>query len=196
MTTTRAETAGERGGGSGRGAAAARARNPRRSAHDQELADRFFELLSILYRHVRVGPLDVWEELELTKSQLRTLVQLAEGPDRMTSIATRLGISLPAATGLIDRLVAKKLVLRERDPEDRRAVICRVAPRGWEALERLHEMGRDEFEDVVDRLTPEELEIVLRGVEILAAIVEALDTSGPESPGDVAASAAGRAARA
>ena len=143
-----------------------------RSQHSPELTGRFFDLLSHIYHQVRAGPLDLWEDLELTRAQLRTLTLLAEGPDRMTSIASRLGISLPAATGLIDRLVAKGLVERERDPDDRRAVICAVAPEGWKALDRFSEVGRDEFEEVVRWLTPEELETVVAGV---ALVVDAID---------------------
>ena len=140
--------------------------------HSPELTGRFFDLLSHIYHQVRAGPLDLWEDLELTRAQLRTLTLLADGPDRMTSIASRLGISLPAATGLIDRLVAKGLVERERDPEDRRAVICAVAPEGWRAIDRFSEVGRDEFEEVVRWLTPDELETVVAGG---ALVVDAID---------------------
>lgn len=142
------------------------------SQHDPELTGHFFDLLSHVYQQVRAGPLDLWEDLELTRAQLRTLALLAEGPARMTSIAARLGISLPAATGLIDRLLAKKLVERERDPGDRRAVICTVAPEGWKALDRFSEVGRDEFEEVVRWLTPDELETVVAGVSL---VVDAID---------------------
>lgn len=140
--------------------------------HNPAVTARFFDLLSHIYRQVRSGPLDLWEDLELTRAQLRTLTLLADGPDRMTSIASRLGISLPAATGLIDRLVAKGLVERERDPDDRRAVVCSIAPEGWRAIDRFSEVGRDEFEEVVRWLTPDELETVVAGV---ALVVEAID---------------------
>ncbi len=147
------------------------------SVHDQVLSARFFDLLSHIYQHVRAGPLDLWEDLELTRAQMRTLTLLAEGPDRMTSIAARLGISLPAATGLIDRLVAKDLVERERDPADRRAVVCAVAPEGWRTLESFTEVGRDEFEEVVRFLTPDELEQVVVAV---ALVVDAIDRAEEE----------------
>lgn len=143
-----------------------------RPTHSPELTGRFFDLLSHIYHQVRAGPLDLWEDLELTRAQLRTLTLLADGPDRMTSIASRLGISLPAATGLIDRLVAKGLVERERDPDDRRAVVCAIGPEGWRAIDRFSEVGRDEFEEVVRWLTPDELETVVDGV---ALVVDAID---------------------
>lgn len=161
---------------------ASRSRRVSASGHDPEQVERFYELVRVIYRHVSVGPLDVWENLELTKAQLRTLVLLNEGPDRMTSIATRLGISLPAATGLIDRLVAKELVERERDPDDRRAVVCRVAPKGAEVLGRLHELGRGEFLDVVQHLTPEQLDRVVEGVAILAAAIEGAAAAEESEP--------------
>lgn len=147
---------------------------------DPELVERFFELLSAIYRHLRFGPLDVWEELEITRAQLRTLVFLSEGPARMTTIAGHLGTSLPAATGLIDRLVAKGLVERGRDPADRRAVVCSLTPSGWDVLARFEDVGREEFEHVVRRLDPAELRSVVDAVEILATAVEQF--AGSEAP--------------
>lgn len=159
-------------GGTGRGRGSSKSRRAAVSGHDAEKVELFYDLVRVIYRHVSVGPLDVWENLELTKAQLRTLVLLKEGPARMSAIATRLGISLPAATGLIDRLVAKGLVERDRDPDDRRAVVCRVARKGTKVLDRLSELGRGEFLDVVQHLTPEQLDRVIDGVAILASAIE------------------------
>lgn len=43
----------------------------------------------------------------------------------------------PGVTRLVDRLVAKELVDRERDEEDRRRVVCTINAKGLELLERV-----------------------------------------------------------
>ena len=43
----------------------------------------------------------------------------------------------PGVTRLVDRLLAKGLVARERDPEDRRRVVCTIRTAGLELLARV-----------------------------------------------------------
>src|SRR5438445_6730714 len=52
-------------------------------------------------------------------------------------IAERMIEQTPGITRLIDRLEAKKLVLRERCAADRRQVFCRITPAGLDLLTRL-----------------------------------------------------------
>jgi len=52
-------------------------------------------------------------------------------------IATRMVEQTPGITRLLDRLEAKRLVHRERCPEDRRQVTCRITPSGLALLARL-----------------------------------------------------------
>lgn len=72
-----------------------------------------------------------WLELDLTAGQLRALLLLyTNGPTRMSDISSSLGVSMATATGIIDRMVERGIVLRESDPNDRRIVRCRVSPEG------------------------------------------------------------------
>lgn len=50
----------------------------------------------------------------------------------MSMIAERIRLSLSSVTGLIDRLVEKKLVCRDRSPEDRRVVKVELTGEGRE----------------------------------------------------------------
>ncbi len=61
----------------------------------------------------------------------------------MGELAQELHITLGAATGLVDRLIAQNLVEREADPKDRRVVRVRVTQRGKRAhLARRREVRR------------------------------------------------------
>lgn len=52
-------------------------------------------------------------------------------------IATRMVEQTPGITRLLDRLESKRLVHRERCPEDRRQVTCRITDAGLDLLGRL-----------------------------------------------------------
>jgi len=89
-----------------------------------ELADRGFrELFAFLPKE--------WLSLDLTAGQLRALLFLyTNGPTRMSDISSALGVSMATATGIIDRMVERGIVIRESDPNDRRIVRCRVSREG------------------------------------------------------------------
>ena len=76
----------------------------------------------------------------------------------MSSIASELDVALSTATGVVDHLVKKGLVIREADPQDRRLVICRLSPTGQELINRLWTSGQFQMERLLDGLTLEQLE--------------------------------------
>ncbi len=72
-----------------------------------------------------------WMHMDLTAGQLRAMLLFyTEGRVRMTDIAATLGVSTATATGVIDRMVERGIVVRESDPHDRRVVLCRMSPDG------------------------------------------------------------------
>jgi len=60
-------------------------------------------------------------------------------------LAERLQIRHHSAVGLVDRLVADKLVRRESAPDDRRQVQVRLTPRGEGVLEKLSELHQTQL---------------------------------------------------
>jgi DNA-binding MarR family transcriptional regulator len=134
----------------------------------QELTERFTELVEQINQCMHSRPLEEWPDLELTIPQIKTLTLLQhQGPQRMGSIATYLGSTLSSSTSIIDRLVDKGLVERLPDPDDRRVVICQLTPRGQEATEQFWRIGRTRVVELTERLDIEELEIVVRAMELL-----------------------------
>ena len=97
--------------------------------------ERFVELSQLLNsRLVRPGA-NEWPDVELTMSQLRTLLFLTECPRRMSEIAVALGSSLSSTTSMVERLESKDLVARQQDPDDRRVVMCHLTPLGRRDVE-------------------------------------------------------------
>lgn len=67
--------------------------------------------------------------LGLTAGEGRTLFHIARaGVVRQTVLAARMGVEAMTVTGHLDRLEAKGLVLREMDPDDRRAKLVHLTP--------------------------------------------------------------------
>jgi len=127
--------------------------------NQRELVEEILKISEDIYNAI---PLDIpseWLNSDLTVAQLRVLLVLqAQGPSRMSDIASVTGVTLPTATGVVDNLVRKAFVVRENDPQDRRLVICRLSPRGQELINKLWTSGRFQMENLLDGLEPEQLE--------------------------------------
>jgi DNA-binding MarR family transcriptional regulator len=109
-----------------------------------------------------------WLESDVTVAQLRVLLVLhTEGPSRMGSIASAIGVALSTATGIVDHLVRKGLVLRDADPQDRRLVICKLSPEGQELANRLWTWGQSQIEQLLESLTEEQLRKAAEVTEFL-----------------------------
>ena len=100
-----------------------------------------------------------WFSSDATVAQLRILLLLhMQGSARMSSIASELDIALPTATGIVDNLVKKELVTRDTDPNDRRAVICRLSSTGQLFIDKIWVSGQSQMERLLDGLSIDQLE--------------------------------------
>ena len=76
----------------------------------------------------------------VTPVQFATGMALIEhGPMTMGHVAKNIGVKLSNLTGIIDRMVGKKYVIRIRDEEDRRVVKVRLTPVGKKVISRIYE---------------------------------------------------------
>jgi len=122
-----------------------------------------------------------WLMTDMTVAQLRVLLLLhTEGPSRMSSIAATLGIAVSTATGIIDNLVRKELVIRSADTEDRRVVICGLSPRGQEVINSIWIYGQLQMKKLLNGLSPEQLEKAKEVAEMLLANVKTQRVNQPE----------------
>ena len=137
----------------------------------EELVEKLVEHMERMQSHMRVRLAPVWSGLDLTMPQAKTLFFLADEPRRMRGIAGRLGVEMPSATSMIDRLVNKGLVERRQDPVDRRAVVCSLTPAGRDAVEKVWSVRVARTEALAAVLSTEELEIVVPAMQIMADAV-------------------------
>ena len=136
------------------------------------LVRHILKLAEDIYRAVKTPVPAEWLTSDLTVAQLRVLLMLfTGGPSRMSSIASSLGIAVSTATGIVDNLVRKGLVLRGTDPEDRRLVICTLSSQGKETINRLWTLGQFQIEKLLQGLSLEQLKKAAEVAEFLLANV-------------------------
>lgn len=85
--------------------------------------------------------------------QMAVLEILCRERDRpMNRLAQALGVSRPAVTGLVDRLIAQGLAARRGDPKDRRVIRVSVTPKGRKVFSNIWEQKRRMIGEVFGRL--------------------------------------------
>ncbi|MDY6916720.1 MAG: MarR family transcriptional regulator [Chloroflexota bacterium] len=126
-----------------------------------DLANRVFrELLPIIPKEVL--------QFDLTMPQLKVVLLLfLNGQMRMSDIASALGVSLATATGVVDRLVDRGIILRENDASDRRVVLCRLSEKGQSLTDVLWQSARERARELLLAMTPSRLQLVNEALEAL-----------------------------
>ena len=118
----------------------------------------------------------------ISMAHLQTLWILQEhGPQPMTRLADLLGVAVPNATGIIDRMEQRGLVERLRDGADRRVVTVQQTPEGARAVEEIDGWRGEMLEGLLDRLDTDHL---LRLVAGVAELRETILTHGTDLPPD------------
>jgi len=119
---------------------------------------------------------------KITMPQLWVLECLSRCEGRlMSEIADFLGVSRPAATGLVDRLIAQELVSRDDISDDRRTVKIRITPKGKKIVMNVWEQKRRTLVKVFSQLSPRDRE---EHIKILERVVEVLGQQIPQNKGN------------
>ena len=114
---------------------------PATDAHGTADAGELATQLLALWRGVTgansVGAYAIFEELDLTLTQVKALCALSHAELTVKELAEQLGLSLPGASRSVDALVERDLIGRREDTADRRMKRLRCTDAGHDALERL-----------------------------------------------------------
>ena len=112
--------------------------------------------------------------------QLKVLMLLGlHGSAPVSSLATRMGVSPPNVTGILDRLEDEKLgfVRRTNDPTDRRVVRVVLTDAGKAFLTELQEAGQERLRARLVQLRPADQRALRQGVSALLDSVLADDAA-------------------
>ena len=140
----------------------------------EELVENTLQLTEKAFRELFPILPKEWLSLDLTTPQLKVVLLLfMNGPSRMSIIASSLGVSLATATGVVDRLVEKDMVLREGDPDDRRIVLCRLSDKGENLITGLWTLARDHAKVLLEALDQRRLQLLYEAIQALLEAGEA-----------------------
>lgn len=104
------------------------------------------------------------DRYDLTVPQFQTLLHLSYcgGDCKMSDLARSTHQSAASLTGVVDRLLEKRLVARGRPEDDRRQVVVTATERGRELLESILQARRDEIRAALGHIGAEDLRELLR----------------------------------
>jgi DNA-binding MarR family transcriptional regulator len=95
------------------------------------------------------------------------------GPQRLTALAAREGVTQPAMTQLISRLEESGLVRREASPEDGRVVLVVITDEGRAVLARRRSTRAERMTAIIARLSPEHRAALISALPALDALASA-----------------------
>jgi DNA-binding MarR family transcriptional regulator len=140
----------------------------------QALIDQIVAGTAVIASHQRCAATRRLHRQGISMAHLQTLWILQEhGPQPMTHLADLLGVAMPNATGIIDRMEQRGLVLRLRDGADRRVVTVRQTAEGARTVEEMDGWRSEMFRDLLVRLDTDQLLRLVEGVHELRETIRA-----------------------
>ncbi len=119
-----------------------------------------------------------WLELDLnfSKTELMTLLVVErQGELSMSQICDAMNMPMSTATGIVDRMVKKGILQRERSETDRRIVVVNMTEKGREIIEHYVGVLNSYLEQIEASLTEEEQQLLYK---IFLKIADILSRKG------------------
>ena len=139
-------------------------------ADSRERIDIILKLAEQIFRELLPTVPKELLELDITMPQLKTMLLLfLNGPTRMSDLAEDLGVTLATATGLVDRMVERGIIVRDSLPEDRRVVLCRLSDTGQKMVSRIWDSSKKRSREILEYLDTASLQMLS---EALNAMLE------------------------
>ncbi len=124
------------------------------TVNDIELfAERVFSLMPDILRELTKRQSNALISGKITIPQLLILDLLNKKGDMiMSQLAKSMNVTMPAMTGIVDRLVRDGCALRLRDPKDRRIILIHLTKKGKNTIEELKKQRKKIIIDIFGKL--------------------------------------------
>ena len=110
---------------------------------------------------------------ELSLNQIHAIMAVrGRGEVNMTELSGLLGVTPASASGMVDRLVYKGILVRQHCTEDRRGVMVRVSPGVIDQIRRIEDAVLESFFEIVEALGKQTAQ---QWCDILGKIKQILD---------------------
>ncbi|MDD5477656.1 MAG: MarR family winged helix-turn-helix transcriptional regulator [Candidatus Omnitrophica bacterium] len=141
----------------------------------KEFASKVIELSPQIIRGFKQYENNYLTRGEITLPQFCALGYLgSNGKSKMNTLAKHLKISPAASTGLIDRLMAQKLVIRMADSGDRRIVWIELTAKGREIIKNINKQKTETLIRVFGKISPKDREHYLNILQQVVKITASL----------------------
>jgi DNA-binding MarR family transcriptional regulator len=110
----------------------------------------------------------------LSRTDVGLLRALDGGPRRITELAELEGLAQPTITLLVKRLEERRLVRRERGPDDGRVVLVSLTATGTAALEETRGEVKVALRRYVAGMSDEQLQALADSTETLGELIETI----------------------
>ena len=132
------------------------------------LIDKFWESVPPAWRQTRsqIHHIAV-EKFQMTEEQFQVLRRIRKGSASVSALAEASQTSRSAVSKAVDALVHKGLVSRQQDPSDRRNIPLALTGEGQRVMEAIFSEAETWLSVHFARLTTQETELLLRGMESL-----------------------------
>jgi len=139
----------------------------------EEFADKLNKILPIIIKEFSRRQVNELYKGKITLPQFLVLDFLnSNGGLKMKDLAHFMGVTTAAMTGIVDRLVRDRFVLREFDPKDRRIIKIKLTPKGSSLVRKINEQRSQMvikiFGKISEKDRREYLRILMHIKEILA----------------------------
>ena len=119
--------------------------------------------------HEATGP--AWLDIDMSMSQLRAIfILMRAGAMPIGELGAALRIGKPAASILVDGLVASRLVARAEDRLDRRRTIASLTTEGIALVAHLRQSQQDKLSQWMEQLSDDDLTTLAQGMNALADV--------------------------
>lgn len=144
---------------------------PEANVNEEASFEEIAGLLSKVIDGALLASADVWAKLDVTMPQLKVVMLLGmHGSAPVSWLATRMGVSPPNVTGILDRLEQHRWVQRTSDTHDRRVVRVVLAPEGEHLLQELHAAGDAQLRGIIAGMRPADRAALRRGLAALVRV--------------------------
>lgn len=128
----------------------------------------FQEWISVFMRNSLHNAVRYSRDSGWSMSQLSTLMIIyKKGPCAVSDIGDALGVSYPAVSQMLDRLVQEELIFRTEDPDDRRVKQIKLTDKGQQKLKDNLHAHHAWLKDLAEDLSQSEKEQISKALNIL-----------------------------
>ena len=124
---------------------------------------KLFKRLAYIYQR---------EGLSETDLSVQWRMNHRQSPCRVSELAEETGIPPSTLTGILDRLVARGLLERLPDPDDRRGILMKSTPEGFALLQRMTIEVNEEMNAILSILPEGRLQGLIADMQLILDFLE------------------------